>query len=586
MNAPIRHLNPILMLATLTASTASAATLYVDIDAIGSESGLNWTDAYSSLSAAIDAAVPGDSIWVADGVYFPETTASGSKTFELKSNVGIYGGFAGTESSLAQRNFAVNVTTLSGDGPIGIDPAIVVGSGVDSTAILDGFTITDGASPDDATAGVGGAGGGVFIDTGSPTINNCNIVGNTARLGAGVYVVDGSPTFTGCTISNAGARSSEGGGIYATRTTAGPNETLTLIQCEVSANFVWQGHFATAHGAGVYCNTGYDLVVTGCSMSNNFCSHNGTFGQATSGGAIEFHGGTAVVTDSYFSENIAAFGAGIYSTGGSLTCVNCVFIGNRAVAVGCGGPECNGAPDVLSGFGGGVWSSNANLINCTFNANWAAKLAGGAAINGTVTNCIFWGNRIPPVCCGEDPIPVVKSQLDGAVSISFSCVEGLLDQIPGENPPDPANVPGSIAVDPLFAAPYQVSATFGWLTALGDERLSLGSPCVDAGDNSAVPAGITTDYVGADRFFDEPGTPDLGNGFAPVVDMGAHEFGAPFTASCPADINGDGVVDTADLGVLIGAFGTGDAAADINNDGTVDTADLGLFIGAFGVPCG
>jgi hypothetical protein len=32
--------------------------------------------------------------------------------------------------------------------------------------------------------------------------------------------------------------------------------------------------------------------------------------------------------------------------------------------------------------------------------------------------------------------------------------------------------------------------------------------------------------------------------------------GEPFTAPCPGDINGDGVVDTADLGILIGAFGT------------------------------
>jgi choice-of-anchor B domain-containing protein len=50
----------------------------------------------------------------------------------------------------------------------------------------------------------------------------------------------------------------------------------------------------------------------------------------------------------------------------------------------------------------------------------------------------------------------------------------------------------------------------------------------------------------------------------------------------PADLNGDGVVDTADLGILIGAFGTSDPAADINGDGIVDTADLGILIGAFG----
>ncbi len=49
-----------------------------------------------------------------------------------------------------------------------------------------------------------------------------------------------------------------------------------------------------------------------------------------------------------------------------------------------------------------------------------------------------------------------------------------------------------------------------------------------------------------------------------------------------ADINGDGVVDTADLGLLIAAFGTGDPQADLNGDGVVDTADLGLLISQFG----
>ncbi|MCB9846891.1 MAG: hypothetical protein H6814_00615 [Phycisphaeraceae bacterium] len=48
------------------------------------------------------------------------------------------------------------------------------------------------------------------------------------------------------------------------------------------------------------------------------------------------------------------------------------------------------------------------------------------------------------------------------------------------------------------------------------------------------------------------------------------------------DINGDGIVDTADLGVLLGAFGGSDPMADLNGDGVVDTADLGLLLSRFG----
>ncbi len=56
-------------------------------------------------------------------------------------------------------------------------------------------------------------------------------------------------------------------------------------------------------------------------------------------------------------------------------------------------------------------------------------------------------------------------------------------------------------------------------------------------------------------------------------------------AECVGDINGDGVVDTADLGILIGQFGTAGPDGDLNGDMVVDTADLGILIGAFGTPC-
>ncbi|MFG0256852.1 MAG: hypothetical protein ACF8GE_03015 [Phycisphaerales bacterium JB043] len=51
---------------------------------------------------------------------------------------------------------------------------------------------------------------------------------------------------------------------------------------------------------------------------------------------------------------------------------------------------------------------------------------------------------------------------------------------------------------------------------------------------------------------------------------------------CPGDLNLDGFVDGADLGLLLGAWGTGEPASDLNSDGTVDGADLGLLLGAWG----
>ena len=70
-----------------------------------------------------------------------------------------------------------------------------------------------------------------------------------------------------------------------------------------------------------------------------------------------------------------------------------------------------------------------------------------------------------------------------------------------------------------------------------DLRLGSGSPCIDAGDNTAVPADITDldgdsntsepiplDLDGRLRFVDDLLMPDTGNGDAPQVDMGAYEY--------------------------------------------------------------
>ena len=56
--------------------------------------------------------------------------------------------------------------------------------------------------------------------------------------------------------------------------------------------------------------------------------------------------------------------------------------------------------------------------------------------------------------------------------------------------------------------------------------------------------------------------------------------------ACPADLNRDGTVTGADLGILLGAWGTdgGSTGADLNGDGNVSGADLGILLGAWG-PC-
>ncbi|MGA0285488.1 MAG: dockerin type I domain-containing protein [Phycisphaerales bacterium] len=55
----------------------------------------------------------------------------------------------------------------------------------------------------------------------------------------------------------------------------------------------------------------------------------------------------------------------------------------------------------------------------------------------------------------------------------------------------------------------------------------------------------------------------------------------PSAPEISADVNGDGIVDGADLTEVLAAWGTDDAAADINNDGTVDGVDLAEVLAAW-----
>jgi hydroxyacylglutathione hydrolase len=58
---------------------------------------------------------------------------------------------------------------------------------------------------------------------------------------------------------------------------------------------------------------------------------------------------------------------------------------------------------------------------------------------------------------------------------------------------------------------------------------------------------------------------------------------SPAAAQCGiGDVTGDGVVDGADLGYVLGAWGSSDSVADFDSNDTVDGADLGLLLGNWG----
>jgi len=183
---------------------------FVKAAASGANDGTSWTDAFTDLQSALATAAPGDEIWAAAATYKP-AAADTTVSFEMRSGIAIYGGFAGTETNRDQRNTAANVTTLSGDiGTIGDaadnSQSVVRAVQVDSGALLDGFTITGGHG------GTSSRGGGVYFRITYARVAHCIITGNSGQLGGGFAVNYSGGTISDSVIANNAASNTGGGG--------------------------------------------------------------------------------------------------------------------------------------------------------------------------------------------------------------------------------------------------------------------------------------------------------------------------------------------------------------------------------------
>ena len=245
---------------TAFAPAAEAAVIYVDASAGGSDTGTSWHSAHTDLQDALARAAGGDEIWVAAGTYSPGSDRS--DTFTMKNGVGVYGGFDGTETRRSHRDPGNNVTVLSGGD--NNHHVVTSDSGVGSSAVLDGLTVTGGNNR--------GRGAGM-LNAGSPAVRDCTFKGNSARLGSAIYNT-GSPVITGCTfVGNSdvlGTLHNDGTVRLENCTFAGNDSQFgamhssgraTVVNCTFVGNSTW--------GGGIYNDTSGSLTLRNTLLADN-----------------------------------------------------------------------------------------------------------------------------------------------------------------------------------------------------------------------------------------------------------------------------------------------------------------------------
>lgn len=544
-------------------SVARAATIYVRTTGDDTNDGLSWANAKQTVTAGLAAATDGDQVWVAEGTY--------TQYLILSTGVALYGGFAGHESSLEERDGVTHPTILVATPASAVISVYQVAS---SNTRIDGFTIR------------GGSNGGIVCFESSPVIAN-NVV--TENSGGGIYCVRSSPTIVGNTIRANQTSSFGGGGIDCWESSP------TIANNTISGNRTSRGD-----GGGIYCYGGSPLIQGNLITGNSTKDVSGVAGRG--GGICCVYGNSTIVNNTITDNESRLFGGGVcVLVAGTIT--GNLVARNSALGYG-GGVYCNGACDVSGNliFGNTGWSGaglHASGASSVFNNTITGNtIYGSVGIGGAYAACTaFVNNTVTTnegigIYCGTTAGSVAnnivtfnRSGVEAADSSTAVLQHNCVYNPAGLDYSGVAPGVGDITADPLFVRSPSPGADGAWGTDdddYGDLRLTAGSPCIDAGSNAAVPTGIVVDLDGTPRFLDDPATPDCrwapGTcGAAPIVDMGAYEFMA-------GDYDRDGDVDADDLaafqacvsGPMVG-FSGDCLGADLDRDGDVDNGDFGVF---------
>jgi len=333
------------------------------------------TPCYTHLQAAVDAAVDGDELLVAAGIYTGVNDLNGtSQLVYLDKSLAIRGGY---HPQTWERDPALNPTILDAQGQGRV--FFIAGA---ITPTVDGFHLINGSA---------GNGGGVYVVTATVTLSHNEIYSNAAEgRGGGVYLDNSAATIANNHIyTNTTGAAGRGGGL-----------ALADSPATLDGNLIEDNRAHVGGGVEMNNNLGVNgALLTGNTIRNNVAFDNDPY--AGAGGGIDTHSYlTDTLRDNVISGNVAKWGGGVHAFGASVIIAGNTIQENEAPIHGGGlyvqGGQLNLAGnDILSNtagsWGGGLMLSvNASTIRGnTFRGN-AAGWRGGGMYTGSAAH--FDGN--------------------------------------------------------------------------------------------------------------------------------------------------------------------------------------------------